>query len=66
MSWFTSSAILTVWRIYLRLLVDVSVIHVEVIPCQGLAQNEEETRPGMSDLECAAKTRISSRITKNL
>jgi len=29
-SWFTSSAVLTVWRIYHRLLVDVSVIRIEV------------------------------------
>src|SRR5258708_7187611 len=54
-SWFTSSAVLTVWRIYRRLLVDVSAISVEVIPpsgCQGLAQDGEETRLGMTDLEC--------------
>ena len=35
-SWFTFSAILTVWRIYLRFLVNVSVMSAEVIPPSGL------------------------------
>jgi len=57
-SLFTSSAVLTVWRIYRRVLVDVSAINVEVIPppgCQGLVRDREETRLGKTDLNVRLK-----------